>query len=73
MTTKEQAKQFANWIWPERNLDIFTCTYNAYYSIAERDENGNAIEVLTPQYQSIRELLVYLQGYWTATIRARNE
>lgn len=71
MTTKEQAKQFANWIWPDKNTAVRTFTCGSYCSIVERDENGNAIGELTPLYGSIRELLVYLQGYWTATIRAR--
>lgn len=69
MTTKEQAKQFANWIWPDKNTAVRHLW--SYCSIVERDENGNAIGELTPLYGSIRELLVYLQGYWTATIRAR--
>lgn len=62
MTTKERIKHLANWIWPDKSTDIYTCTCGAYYSIVERDESGNAICSLTPSYRTMKELLAFLNG-----------
>lgn len=71
MTTNKQTMQLASQIWPERNVGIFTCTYGKFYEIAEYDNSGSAVKILTPQYRTIKELLAHLRGYWAATIEAR--
>lgn len=63
MTKKEQTRQFASWIWSDRETDIRRIAYNDKYAVGEVD-NGSVIEWLTP-FLPIPELLAYLQGIHT--------